>query len=394
MQFIMLDVLRGFASLSVLVYHTIAHLNWTSFPITGPLLWFRIGWMGVDLFFVVSGLVISISAFSLLENSKSFYTTFATHRFARIVPLYYATCLFFMIFIQPVLLFQPNFWANVCAHLLFVHNMNADFQGAIDGANWSLGVEMQFYVFVLVFAPLLRRAPWWSVAAACIAIAWSWRFYAFSTTNLSGALGVYHRFWKVTQLPGDLDEFAVGILLARMVVSSSGKRVYLFGQRYVIVPLVLAVCAMTAVLMFYWRYDATFWNSHIMVIPYRTALALALGCVVFAACCVGGRVVSFITAPARYLGTISYGIYLWQLPVILSIQRLPWLTPPRALPFIIALTVLLSACSWHFFEKPLQAKIKAALKARATKRIVLSGASQGAPSDGSVSASNAATAPG
>ena len=37
-----IDILRGFAAISVVVYHVIEHFNWSSFPISGPLLWFRL----------------------------------------------------------------------------------------------------------------------------------------------------------------------------------------------------------------------------------------------------------------------------------------------------------------------------------------------------------------
>lgn len=364
MQFVMIDILRGGAALTVLIYHTIAHMGWASFPVQGPLVWFRIGWMGVDLFFVISGLVISLSAFSMLQKSSAFYTEFSAHRLARIAPLYYATGLFFLIFITPEMIFQTDALQNIGMHLFFIHNLSQTYQGAIDGSNWSLGVEMQFYVFMLLCAPLLRKMPWWSIAAVCVAIAWAWRFYAFSSTSLTGPLGPYPRFWKVTQLPGDLDEFAVGICLARIFVTDGGKQLLALGQRYVLLTIIIATAAMWGVLTFYWHYDATFWNSHVMVIPYRTALACAFGCVVFAACCIRGRLIYVITAPARYLGTISYGIYLWQLPVIQGLKQLPWLTAPRALPVILGLTILLSVCSYHLFEKPIVDKTKLFLKAR------------------------------
>ena len=50
-----IDILRGFAALSVVVYHVIEHFKWIDFPTQGPLVWFRIGWMGVDLFFCYIG---------------------------------------------------------------------------------------------------------------------------------------------------------------------------------------------------------------------------------------------------------------------------------------------------------------------------------------------------
>ena len=73
-----IDLLRGFAALSVLVYHVIELSAWKDFPISGPLVWFRLGWMGVDLFFVISGMVIGLSAFKILDKNthKEFWITF------------------------------------------------------------------------------------------------------------------------------------------------------------------------------------------------------------------------------------------------------------------------------------------------------------------------------
>lgn len=92
--FPLIDVLRGFSAISVVIYHIINHFKWNSFPISGPLVWFRIGWMGVDLFFVISGFVIAISTIRTYDRSDNysiFCKNFLTHRFSRIVPLHYLT---------------------------------------------------------------------------------------------------------------------------------------------------------------------------------------------------------------------------------------------------------------------------------------------------------------
>ena len=103
-----IDLLRAFAAISVLVYHVIELSSWKSFPINGLLSWFRIGWMGVDLFFVISGFVITLSAFSILEknNLKKYRILFSKKRIARIVPLHYLTILVFLTFVMPAFLFE------------------------------------------------------------------------------------------------------------------------------------------------------------------------------------------------------------------------------------------------------------------------------------------------
>jgi peptidoglycan/LPS O-acetylase OafA/YrhL len=53
-----IDLLRAFAAISVLVYHVIELTQWVDFTMNGPLVWFRVGWVGVDIFFLISGFVI------------------------------------------------------------------------------------------------------------------------------------------------------------------------------------------------------------------------------------------------------------------------------------------------------------------------------------------------
>ena len=68
-HFPMIDVLRGFAALTVIVYHVIEHLAWKDFPLKGLIGdWFQLGWMSVDLFFVISGFVIVLSAVKSYEK--------------------------------------------------------------------------------------------------------------------------------------------------------------------------------------------------------------------------------------------------------------------------------------------------------------------------------------
>ena len=45
-----IDLLRGFAAVTVLIYHVIEHLKWKDFPVSGFLSWFRMGWIAVHVF--------------------------------------------------------------------------------------------------------------------------------------------------------------------------------------------------------------------------------------------------------------------------------------------------------------------------------------------------------
>ncbi|WP_025886213.1 acyltransferase family protein [Asaia prunellae] len=357
MFFPLIDVLRGFAAISVVIFHIISHFNWDSFPKSGPLVWFRIGWVAVDLFFVISGFVISLSAFSTLDKTSDrilYYRHFIRHRLARIVPLHYLTCLVFIVFIMPFMFFDHRAWWHIITHLLFIHNLFADHQGSINGVNWSLAAEMQFYLVIMFLAPYLKKVPWWGILIGSMIVAWSWRAAVFLTTDLHGPTGVFHRFVFETQLPGMIDEFACGILLARFVRSESGKRFLTQNvQRLWLVPL-SAMCLVYSAQRIFWHH-ATFWDSFGMVVFFRTYLAITCVSLVLLCCCFNQKIVVKLSAPLRYLGTISFGVYLWHLSVIMSFKHMDWLSGGRALPVIVIITIIFAVISWVFIEKPIMA---------------------------------------
>ena len=85
------NLLRALAALAV-VYHVVELAHWRSFPDHGPLLALRIGWIGLDLFFVISGIVITYSAILLYRRGPDrFARQYWARRLTRIVPLHLLT---------------------------------------------------------------------------------------------------------------------------------------------------------------------------------------------------------------------------------------------------------------------------------------------------------------
>ncbi|MFZ4834139.1 acyltransferase family protein [Rouxiella sp. Mn2063] len=351
-QFDSIDILRGFAAISVVVYHVIEHMNWKEFPTTGILSWFRYGWMGVDLFFVISGFVISLSAFNQINKNGShhFKREFLSRRVRRIVPLHYLTLFIFIAFISPTVIFN-HFFTNLVSHLLFIHNTNYDYHGAINGSNWSLGAEMQFYILIALTAQWLKNVKWWVLAGTALLISYSWRFAAFSLVDLSQPLGVFKLFVSSTQLPGMLDEFAAGILLARLVTSEIGAKIlsYKYASKIILLIASIVICYLS--FSVYFKY-ASFWQYPYMVVFFRTAIAISAATILLFLCTIKApKYIKLVLSPFYYLGTISYGIYLWHLPILLSIKKIEWLSHSQALVIILSMTLVMSSLSWHFFEK-------------------------------------------
>ncbi len=94
----------------------IEHTKWAEFPTGGPFVWFRMGWAGVDLFFVISGFVITYSAARLYFASPRFRQLYAMHRLVRIVPLYLLTGVVYVVFVDPTAIHRDGWWLNLLTH--------------------------------------------------------------------------------------------------------------------------------------------------------------------------------------------------------------------------------------------------------------------------------------
>jgi peptidoglycan/LPS O-acetylase OafA/YrhL len=342
-----INLLRAFAALAVVVYHVIEHAHWAAFPREGVLAVFSIGWLGVDLFFGISGFVIAYSALILYRKAPAgFANAYWRRRISRILPLYLLTLVLWIAFLWPTFFaMATREWAwHLFTHLGFIHNFWTGTHGSIDGPNWSLGIEMQFYLAIALLIGWIDRTPGWRIWLYGIVISWAWRaamFWIYADGD------VYTLFVKTTQLPGVLDEFGAGIFLAKWVLDGRGS-LPLKGLPWLAAAVVTGYVTMAI----YWPH-AMYWDDVYMVVFWRTVFSVALLCVLGAAVELP-QVISYRwLAPVDYLGEISYGIYLWHLfAVIFVIQVLEW-RAGQALAGVLALTIGAAALSWRYFEKPI-----------------------------------------
>lgn len=340
------NLLRAFAALAVVMYHVIEHGRWTGFPTEGPLVTFRIGWTGVDLFFVISGFVITYSALVLrARDPAAFVKSYWLRRLTRIVPLYFLTIAIWIAAMDHGFFAQPvRTWAwQLLTHGLFIHSFFIDTHSALDGVNWTLAIEMQFYLAVALLAGWIERTPAWRIAFYAIAVSWSWRACMFM---LFGSSGTWVLFMRVTQLPGTLDEFAAGIVLAKLMLERpSPARGEALGW-------LAAACVLGyACMAIYWP-RATYWDHPGMVVHWRTGFAAFLLCVLATAVRLPQVLAQRWLRPFDYLGEISYGIYLWHLFAIEYVIHLRGMKQLEAAAWVLALTLVAASVSWRWIEKP------------------------------------------
>ena len=183
----------------------------------------RNGYLGVDLFFLISGFLLTLPWFMRAAQGRAAPSVrdFYARRFWRIAPAYYVQ-LFVLFAIVLPLLKGATYWradlyviaANALAHLGFVHNTTPLTSGSlgVNGALWTLAVEAQYYALVPLVAPLFLRAPLTSLAAAFgVAIAW----HLGARHGLDGVVALQ----RARGAPWDWSEATVRQLLATQLPS-------------------------------------------------------------------------------------------------------------------------------------------------------------------------------
>jgi peptidoglycan/LPS O-acetylase OafA/YrhL len=304
------DGLRGVAILLVVFYHSWL-FSWftpelTLFGVAVPVdVLPRNGYLGVDLFFTISGFVLFFPLASGVRSGGRIASTreFAFRRFLKIVPSYalalVATFVFSIEYIGP-----SDLWHNLATHAFFVQNFWSDGFGRANSVFWSLAVEVQFYLIFPILAQAFRRMPY-ATAVAMIATSLVYRFEAARC-----CLGVET---VSRQLPGYLDLFATGMLAAHLVVTIRSERPEL-ARRAWLFTLGAALCAAAAFALFesanavqYAPLGAARWD-----VANRTLIALAAGGLVLFSCFAARPWRALLANPVLvFLSLVSYNVYLW-----------------------------------------------------------------------------------
>lgn len=302
-----LDVLRAVAAMLVVFYHLFelgppamkALLLWPPNPY---------GWIGVDLFFVLSGFFIGRL---VLEPARFRPGAFVVRRALRILPAYYFSMLAIVLFLRPEMVFSANGWWHLLTHAALFHNLLPDHHGSINGVYWTLGVEWQFYLLMLLAAPLLRRPrALMPVLLLALLACWAYR----TAIYLHGSDNLMLRFQHGTQLPGMLDLFVAGILCAWLSLRHPAAL-----RRWGPVLLAVGVVITVPTLRYLQSHIGDYWTHGFSIIGTRSLMAVCFGMLILG-----------MLHPPRWLivpldrlgvtrlGQYSYSVYLFHLPLLLA----------------------------------------------------------------------------
>ncbi len=337
-----LDAIRGLTVLLVLIHNTDVYPSLHLGLIAAN------GWMGVDLFFVLSGFLITGI---LVDTKKSggYFRNFYARRCLRIWPLYYSALLFMFVVVpllrpseaQTVFAARSSPW---WAYPLFLQNFLIPIPTAATGllgVTWSLAVEEQFYLIWPLVVRFCSEAQLRRIAISVICISPALRFYlALHQVNIYS-----NTFCR-------LDGLMAGAFLATTIRSSS-----FVASRFVAPAwIALLVSAPLALIL------DTFHARWIVF----SLVALASVSFVYVGIFSKQRWLQALLGNQflLYTGTISYGIYLLEKipPDLAKTFRLDQ-HPFLAFSITTAATYILAAMSWNLLEKPFL-RLKARFEAK------------------------------
>jgi peptidoglycan/LPS O-acetylase OafA/YrhL len=344
-----LDGLRAVAALVIVVFH----LNPPAFPA---------GWAGVDLFFVLSGYLITAIILKY-RDAPGFIGRFYVRRGLRIWPIYYLVFLL-LIAVNPWLprpypLDAWPYYATYTQNLtLYLRRPMPPFNPAFDHT-WTLALEEQFYLVWPVLVILAGRRRLVALALAAIALAYAARAGFQSFLVVPVVIAPFSERLLIARCDG----FALGGLLAALLDPDGPYVARPAAVRRVILGAgLLAV----AYLGFHLARDGVgFLGLPTPPDPAGTILAIDVACFGL----VGAVLLNLgrpLLAPLRHpvlvhLGLVSYGIYMYHYPIYWAVDGLgarddflydqPWTI--RALK--VALTLIVALASWHLLERPILA---------------------------------------
>jgi peptidoglycan/LPS O-acetylase OafA/YrhL len=345
-----LDLLRAVAALSVVVLHIAPLAEKLGVTIPGS----RLGSTGVQLFFVLSGYLITNAVLSRSYSRR----TYIVNRSFRILPAYFF-CLFIIVFFRDTSpLMTRNGLRDVAAHVTFVHGFFKDYRTSINPVLWTLSIEMLYYLFMLACARGMRhRLASWCIVAAMFVGALVYRTWMWKAYDQPGQLNFLYK-----QLPGMMDQFAFG-MAAALLMKQQPFREFVARGAVKITGLVLGLAGLTASLVLYNRHATNlpvigYWHEWYMVILWPLTFCGSAALLMVSLLQFERRLAPWIRRSGLgFVGVCSYSLYLFHPLVIQSFSR-AWrpqhatVSPKLYLAFAVLGVLIAAAMSYLLVERP------------------------------------------
>ncbi len=356
-----LDGIRGMAILLVMLHHFFMGVAPASTVDRFALAVTESGWCGVDLFFVLSGFLITGILYDT-KQKKGYFKNFYARRTLRIFPLYYAVLvLFFVVFpllpVEAAREYVSGSSADQVWFWTYLTNFRIIERGGfypylIPSVFWSLAIEEQFYLAWPLIIRVLRQKQAMFLCAAIVLLALGLRV-TLAAMDVSPIAGFVMTFAR-------LDCLAVGAFLALLSRSAVGI------VAAVPVARVVAWVAALALLTISFSMGSLKWTDPVTNTVGLTALALFFGSILTLA--VAGPEKSFLRTVfdnrgLRILGKYSYALYIFHGPAGTVAKRVfdptggSTLLGSSTLPVVAyalvasVISLIAAIASWNLLEK-------------------------------------------
>lgn len=314
------------------------------------------GFTGVDLFFVLSGFLITCILLNTRER-KGYLMSFYSRRGLRIYPLYFAlltliclvlTPLFLKTRIEHYAIWREGWPWNWVFLTNFYVAMKGHWVANITDVSWSVCIEEQFYLvwpLILLLLPTRRMIRWFLLSAIVASILCRW--YVVTHYAAYQLMAYVLPFCR-------MDAIAVGALVA--VYWTQGEEEVEHKSRPY---LATAAVAMAVVLV---GIAGSVRMTRVGVTFSYTGYAAAYGALLVALLYTGRTWLTRMMEcrPLQYLGTISYGLYLWHLLIADTLKNemlnrfenpmIGYLVTSVAM---VAGALVVATLSWRLYEKPM-----------------------------------------
>jgi peptidoglycan/LPS O-acetylase OafA/YrhL len=340
-----LNGLRFIAALAVIIHHIEQQKSDFQLPnIYGAPAIQLFGELGVILFFVLSGFLIT---YLLLEEERTTSTirirNFYVRRILRIWPLYFLIVILGLLVLPNIHLFDVPDYDKA-----FLPNLVSPLLGIVPYAahTWSIGTEEQFYLtWPVILKSVKRHRLLLMFVIIAVYLLFARALYS-SRTNFLPIKDALYAFWPTF----NIDCMAIGGFFA-MLLHAKHPLLKFFQNKY----LFYFALVITSLLIYNGSlFPSLIVNNIKFPYLYKEFYSLWFGIIIlnFASNLEIG--ISLEAKPFRYLGKISYGLYMYQ-PIAIALAFQIALLFPQALnwvlyPLSMALTVGMSALSYKYFE--------------------------------------------
>lgn len=325
-----IDGLRGLAALMVICVHSANFVD--SLLLPGTILsWLKLGRFGVQIFYIISAFTIMMSIDRL--KNRGGYGAFYLRRAFRILPVWYIALIlmyFYNLFVREI----TGSLGSVVIHVFLLHGIFPQYISDIIGHGWSVGVEILFYILI----PSIIRRFGYRLENYLRLIFWN--VLSVWCLNLVGSKvcitffpDMDNTFWYLW-LPNQLPAFLIGICLYLIVIRKQKIEDWKNVSKYLIGILILVFLSVSEVL------------TRSMI---EAGLILILSMF-------SSKIIS--NSFFRYIGKVSYGIYLFHMLVIFFLQDSGFMEYSEFVSLIMYFIVVpivsigFGMIAYYFVERP------------------------------------------